>query len=97
MDDDWSPFSDPAIRQSMVQGLNQKPQPSLFDRGDNMSTYTPMYTPIYPTGYTSQQHIVNPSLYTRTTYEGYHFPREQITVRILDVDSGEYLRQFPQR
>ncbi|KAJ1645463.1 hypothetical protein J3B02_002684 [Coemansia erecta] len=97
MDDDWSPFNDPNIKQSIAQSFSQKPQPSLFDRSESMSAYTPMYTPMYPTGYSSQQHIVNPNLYTRTTYEGYSFPQEQITVRILDIDSGEYLCQFPQR
>ncbi|KAJ1854554.1 hypothetical protein H4R99_002190 [Coemansia sp. RSA 1722] len=97
MDDEWSPFNDPSIKQGMAQGLNQKPLQSLFDRSENMPTYTPMYTPIYPTGYASRQHIIDPNIYTRTTYEGYHFPREQITVRVLDVDSGEFLRQFPQR
>ncbi|KAJ2376413.1 hypothetical protein GGI05_007007, partial [Coemansia sp. RSA 2603] len=96
LDDDWSPFSDPSIKKCMSSGFQQTPQDSLFQKSRDTSAYTPMYTPTYPPGYGTQGYIYSPGLYTRTTYEGYHFPREHITVNILDIDSGEYLKQFPQ-
>ncbi|KAJ1945950.1 hypothetical protein GGF37_001435 [Kickxella alabastrina] len=96
MSDDWSPFNMPAVKQCVSSGIQQQQEPLL---GQMASTpiYTPMYTPPYPMSCDPQDAFEGSELFTKKTYAGYRFPYEDVTVRIMDIDSGEFLKHFPHR
>ncbi|KAJ2870892.1 hypothetical protein GGH93_005233 [Coemansia aciculifera] len=89
--DDWSPFSSLAVQQCMSSGPSA-PSSSLLGHMER----TPMYSPEQrPTYYAPVARPNNPPVLT--TYAGYKYPFERITVRVLDIDSGEFLSQFHHR
>ncbi|KAJ2819488.1 hypothetical protein FBU31_005514, partial [Coemansia sp. 'formosensis'] len=89
--DDWSPFSSLAVQQCLA-GSSSPPSSSLLGHMER----TPMYSPgHYSTYYAPVAHPNNPPV--ATTYAGYRYPFEHITVRVLDIDSGEFLSQFHHR
>ncbi|KAJ2629239.1 hypothetical protein H4R22_003439 [Coemansia sp. RSA 1290] len=81
--DNWSPFDTPLVQQCMAGNRTQSL--SLLENKQHTPMYVPENTTISPR---------NPSLFT-TTYAGHSYANEEITVRIMDVESGEYLYRFP--
>ncbi|KAJ2455696.1 hypothetical protein EV183_000543 [Coemansia sp. RSA 2336] len=81
--DSWSPFDAPLVQQCMAGNRTQSL--SLLENKQHTPMYVPSSTAISPR---------NPSLFT-TTYAGHSYANEEITVRIMDVESGEYLYRFP--
>ncbi|KAJ2051691.1 hypothetical protein GGI08_005201 [Coemansia sp. S2] len=91
LSDDWSPFSSLPVQQYISSG-SSVPSSSLLGHMER----TPMYSPRHhPTYYAPVARPNNPPVLT--TYAGYKYPFEHITVRVLDIDSGEFLSQFHQR
>ncbi|KAJ1900026.1 hypothetical protein LPJ81_004025 [Coemansia sp. IMI 209127] len=91
MDDNWSPFDAPAVRQCL--GTQPQTSPSLLERREN----TPAYMPGQHD--TSRQQMSgqrDPALFYRR-YAGYMYAPESITLSIVDSETGEYLCQFPSR
>ncbi|KAJ2844750.1 hypothetical protein IWW36_005059 [Coemansia brasiliensis] len=85
-DDSWSPFDSPLVQQCMSSNRAQ----SLTSLLENKE-HTPMYVPENISISSSSR---APSLFT-TTYAGHAYASEEITVRIMDIESGEYLHRFP--
>ncbi|KAJ1895174.1 hypothetical protein LPJ66_004750 [Kickxella alabastrina] len=86
----------PSVKQCVSSGIQQQQEPLL---GQMASTpmYTPMYTPPYSMSCDPQDTFEGSELFTKKTYAGYRFPHEDVTVRIMDIDSGEFLKQFAHR
>ncbi|KAJ1844706.1 hypothetical protein LPJ70_002833, partial [Coemansia sp. RSA 2708] len=84
VDEGWSPFDSPLVQQCLA--TRTQSLPSLLEHKER----TPMYRP-YAAGSRPSR---NPAMFA-TTYAGHAYAGEQITVRVMDVESGEYLARFP--
>ncbi|KAJ2174467.1 hypothetical protein GGH18_003808, partial [Coemansia sp. RSA 530] len=87
MDDNWSPFDSPLVQECIASRTQSLP--SLLEH----KNHTPLYTPS-PNTRVAGSVIRNPSMFA-TTYAGHVFANEQINMRIVDLESGEYLQRFP--
>ncbi|KAJ2624270.1 hypothetical protein GGI26_001626 [Coemansia sp. RSA 1358] len=90
-DDCWSPFDNPSVQQCLAARL--QPALSLLESRHQ----TPMYVPDQSSSFATRSRGPRDPSLVATTYAGYAQPMERITLSILDIESGEFLRQFPFR
>ncbi|PIA16540.1 hypothetical protein COEREDRAFT_15340 [Coemansia reversa NRRL 1564] len=89
LDNSWSPFDTPAVRECLAS--SSITLPSLLERVEQ----SPLYCPSQNSSTFEASSIVRDPNQFATTYSGHLYPSEQITVQIVDLESGEYLRRFP--
>ncbi|KAJ1732396.1 hypothetical protein LPJ61_002066 [Coemansia biformis] len=88
LDADWSPFEIPAVVECLSRPIATPP--SLLERRE----HTPLYSPSRHAGANALQQAQSPAR-VLSTFVGWSRPYEQISICIVDPESGEHLRRFP--